>query len=139
MLPLIDFLDQVFQASGKLIARDNLGHAQRSGPVKRIDFFVVGKGEDGNGFQARVGCECFQGLKGVECLVIHVQNYCAWDCCRDFVGNVLLRSSPFDPVALRHQGVTDLGVKENVRHADKHGFLVCLVCFVCLVRIRRHS
>jgi hypothetical protein len=50
---------QVSQSSGKLIARDNLGHSQRSGPVKRVDFFMIGKGEDGNGLQSCIGFEGF--------------------------------------------------------------------------------
>jgi hypothetical protein len=69
-------------------------------------------------------------LKGVECFVIHVQNKRGWEACRGFFGNVLLGSSPFDPVAFRHQGIANFGVKENIRHSHEHGFLVCRVYVV---------
>ena len=48
-----------------------------------------------------------------------------WNDGRGLFGDVLLRASPFDPVALRHQGIADFGVEENIRHSDEHGFLVC--------------
>ena len=73
-------------------------------------------------FNRSVGFECLQGLKGVQCLVIHVQNERGWDHGRGLFGDVLLRPSPFDPVALRHQGVADFGVKENIGHGHEHGF-----------------
>ena len=84
-------------------------------------------------FKSCVRLESFQSLKGVQCLVIHVQNYCGWASGRGLLGDILLRSSSFDPVTLRHEGVADFGVKENICHTNQHGFLCCLVCLVHLV------
>jgi hypothetical protein len=46
-----------------------------------------------------------------------------------------LRASPFDLVALRHQGVADFAVEKDVGDRHKNGLLVCLVHLVSLVSL----
>lgn len=129
-------------ASRELIARHDLRHTQRLGPMKRINFFMIGEGENGNVFEPRVGFECLQSVKGIQTLVVHVQNDCGWVRGRSPFGNILLSACPFDLVPFRYHGIADFGIEKYVGYSDEDGFWVCPVCLVFLVylvRSRGHS
>jgi len=93
---------------------------------------VVGEGQDRQVLKLRVGSKGLQGLERIQGFIVHIEDDGSRVCGGRLEGDVVLRPSPLECVAVRQQRIPNLRIEKDVSHGDEHSLWVCILHMVVL-------